>query len=409
MLKALPNRHGHLSLVKLLVVVLVLFHLTASGFAQQNLLYINTNVGLCPTCGANKNQILIYSIASTGALTKLAGQYFTGGTGVYNNPPGNEVEADQQIIVNKAGTLLFAVNGHSNTVAVFTINADGTLTAITGSPFASNGPQPASVGLLEDPKIGNGNSILVVANKDNDPLQPPTAPNWSTFTVASSGTMTLNTGATVALQQGSSPSQALISTKGDLLFGMLFLGDGTQGSLTSYRISKTGTLTPITTVTTPNSGKFFLGEVVHPINTVVYTGLPDQALFGVYTYGQATGKLTFDLTQPSPGLLPCWMAINKEGTRLYIVENGSSTITVYDVTDSLSPTQLQHVTLRTGGSFGATNVVLDPTEKFLFVLTGSSLHELNIASDGSLTETHAPRVLPVPTGTIPTGMVTLQK
>lgn len=409
MLKVFSSRDGYLSALKVSVVALAVFCFAGSGFAQQNLLYINTNVGLCPTCTTGRNQVLAFSIGASGQLTKLNGKFLTGGTGVYHNPPGNEVEADQQIIINKAGTLLYAVNGGSNTVAGFNINADGTLTPISGSPFASNGPQPASLGLLEDVKIGGGNSIMVVANKDNDPLQPPTIPNFSSFTVSPTGQMTLNAGATVLLPNGSSPSQALINQKADLLFGQLFMGDGNQGSITSYRIKADGTLTPISTVLTPNKGKFFLGEILNPLNSTLYAGLPDQSQVAVYTYGVATGSMFFKSTVPSPGLLPCWMAINKEGTRLYSVETMTSTVTVFDITTSTAPVQLQHFALSAGGDFGATNAVLDPTEKFLFVLTGSTLHELNVAADGTLTEPRPSRALPVPTGTIPTGLATLQK
>jgi hypothetical protein len=39
------------------------------------------------------------------------------------------------VIVNRDHTLLFAVNGGSDTIAVFHINGDGTLTPVDGSPF----------------------------------------------------------------------------------------------------------------------------------------------------------------------------------------------------------------------------------------------------------------------------------
>src|SRR5690349_20067296 len=85
--------------VKLLLLALFL---AAICSAQRNLLYINTNVGLCPTCMANQNQILAFSVdPTTGKMTRIKGNFKTNGTGVYNNPPGNEIEADQQIIVNQ--------------------------------------------------------------------------------------------------------------------------------------------------------------------------------------------------------------------------------------------------------------------------------------------------------------------
>src|SRR6185437_16606818 len=65
-----------------------------------------------------------YSIdASTGALAKLSGgPYFTGGT-------------PTAIAIDPSGTLLFTANGASDNFSVFSINQDGSLTQITGSPF----------------------------------------------------------------------------------------------------------------------------------------------------------------------------------------------------------------------------------------------------------------------------------
>jgi DNA-binding beta-propeller fold protein YncE len=109
------------------------------------------------------------------------------------------------------------------------------------------------------------------------------------------------------------------------------------------------------------------------------------------------------------GTAPGWLAINKTGTRLYTSENGSNTVSVYDLTHFLGPLQLQHFTLSAGGSFGPTSLALDPTEQFLYVLTGAALHVLNVGSDGTLTENMAIRPLPIPPGTIATGITTLLK
>jgi hypothetical protein len=64
-------------------------------------------------------------------------------------------------------------------------------------------------------------------------------------------------------------------------------------------------------------------------------------------------------------------------------------------------------------STGTTDLRIDPTGKFLYALSqasaGSSLHVLNIASDGTLSETVAPLILPIPTGNYPIGLATLMK
>ncbi|MBA3913906.1 MAG: beta-propeller fold lactonase family protein [Acidobacteriales bacterium] len=407
--QSVPQHPLFLLSLKFGLAVLLLVCLAGTGFAQLDLLYINANIGDCPTCAPDSNQVLAYNLnTKTGVLTRILGPFTTGGAGVYRNPPGNEIDADQQVIINKEGTLLFAVDGHTNDVAVFNISSEGSLTPIAGSPFKSNGPQPASVGLLEDPKIGNGNSILVVANKDNDPLQPATKPNFSTFLASSTGSLTLNSGGTVVLPSGASPTQALINQTGDLLLGMEYYGSGGHADLTSYQIKTTGALTAISTVNPPNGGKYFLGEAQNPATSALYTGLPDQSDVGVYQFSIMSGSITFKKTVTNPSK-PGWFTINSKGTRLYVTENSTSTVTVYQTSSSFSPVQLQQFTLSAGGSFGATNVALDPTEKYLFILTGSTLHTLNVLSDGTLSETIAAHLLPVPTGTIPTGMATLLK
>lgn len=406
--------HHHIvpqSIRQVLFASLAALCLTSLAFAQRpEFLFINANVGLCSVCQPNKNQVLVYSLnTETGQLSHILGPFFTGGTGVYKNPPGNEVRADQQLIVNAEGTLLFAVNGDSNSIAVFNINSDGTLTAVSGSPFASNGPQPASLGLLEDPNIGNGNSILVVANKDDDPLQPQTGPNLSTFLVSPSGTLTLNTGATVTLPRGSSPSQALIEggqLAGDLLLGMQYIGTGGHGSLTSYLIGLDGSLSAQNTVTPPNSGKFFLGEV--EIDQAVYVGLPDQDMIGIYHFG-SEGTILFNYTITASGTKPGWLTANKRRTRLYASDTGSNSIVVYKTQNIFFPTQLQSFALSSGSSLGPTKLALDATESYLFVLAGTTLHTLTLQTDGTLAETIPAHLLPVAAGTVPTGMATLLK
>src|SRR5437868_1915431 len=127
-----------------LAVLLMLLLCAATAFAQQNLVYINANI---TTPGGNGVIALVNDGA--GNLTPLTGSPFaTGGTGV--GPASNPMvdaqwDSDGEIILNAAGSLLFAVNGDSNNIAAFKVNADGTLTAISGSPFASGGPQPASI------------------------------------------------------------------------------------------------------------------------------------------------------------------------------------------------------------------------------------------------------------------------
>jgi 6-phosphogluconolactonase (cycloisomerase 2 family) len=385
--------------------------------AQTNAVYVNGNIGTI----SNGNVVYGYSNDGSGNLTPLPGSpYSTAGTG--SAPPpgmslGLQTDEDQQVIINNAGTVLYTVNGFSNTIAVFDINSDGSLTPLTGSPYTSGGTQPASLGLF-DGVLGNGQGFLVVANKSSDPSQSnPKKPNFQTFTVASDGTLTHNTGSQVTLSTGASPAQAAIGLQ-HLVFGIQFAGGSPPppipSTIFSYRIRANGTLKLNNSVTTPNPGSLFLGEVVHPTQAILYAALPADSQVGVYTYSPGTGLITFQTTVANPGQLACWLAINSTGTRLYSGESMSNSITVYDLTNPLLPVQLQHITLTfTITSSGVTNLRFDPTGQFLYAISNetaeSSLHVFNVASDGTLSETITPVVLPVPFGNYPIGLATVMK
>jgi len=300
-------------------------------------------------------------------------------------------------------------------VAVFAINSDASLTPIAGSPYTSGGPQPASLGLF-DGILGNGTSFLVVVNKESDPNQiNPKQPNFQTFTMASNGTLTHNVGSQVTLPYGASPSQAAIGQQ-HLVFGMQFAGGGVAGvpsQIYSYRIRSNGTLRLNSTVQTP-TGNVFLGEVVHPTQTILYAALPADSQIAVYQYSIPGGILTYQTSVANTGSLVCWLAINAAGTRLYSGESASNSITVYDLTNPLLPAQLQHLTLTPTTSGSSVTVMrFDPTGNFLYAIsnssTSSSLHVMSVASDGTMTETLTPLTLPVPSGNYPIGLATLMK
>jgi DNA-binding beta-propeller fold protein YncE len=187
------------------------------------------------------------------------------------------------------------------------------------------------------------------------------------------------------------------------------------GAITSYNVGSGGLLT-LNNSQIPPRGPVFLGVAAHPKQRAIYVGMPAVNSFAVYTYNTA-GQIAYEKVIVNPGILICWLAVNPAGTRLYTVESSSNTVTVYDVSGGnfLKPIQLQHFSLMTGGN--PTNLKLDPTGSFLYVLglnetgtTGNFLHVLNVSSaDGTLTETLAPLAIPVHAGEIPQGIAVVMK
>ena len=142
-----------------LVFIMGTLSLGAALADPKSYVYVQSNLGTVP----DQNSIYAFSNDGMGNLIALPGSpYLTDGTGV-STPGSSELNADQEVTANKAGTALYAVNGHSNSIAVFRVNADGTLTTIPGSPYPSGGQNPVSIGV--------SGKFLVVANKNFDPHQ----------------------------------------------------------------------------------------------------------------------------------------------------------------------------------------------------------------------------------------------
>jgi 6-phosphogluconolactonase (cycloisomerase 2 family) len=373
-----------------------------TALAQTSYIYVQSNIGKTP----NRNSVFAFRNDGLGNLTALAGSPFrTGGTGVFDSGGGgvDPFNADQQVIARPDNSLLFTVNGHSNTIAVFTINTDGTLTAVAGSPFASGGQDPASVGLMQD--LDAGLEFLVVVNKNEDPGQniAGDVPNYTTFTVNADGSLTMNPGSTLDLAADSSPTQALVRSKRHLLFGM----EINTSRIATYRIGRDGTLSELSSLSPPGASPF-LGEILHPTRGVLYTGLPATNEVGVYKFTSA-GTLTFSRTVPNTnGSLVCWLVTNAAGTLLYTSETESGTISAFDITHPVNPVLLQTLTL-SGTAQHPHNIALDPSEKFLYVQAGINLHVLACAADGTMSETVSPVTLPEASDETPIGLAVIQK
>ncbi len=359
------------------------------------------------------NAIFGFKRQPDGSLVPLPkSPYPAGGLGITPTFALGPFDSDQNVIVNPDHTLLFAVNGGSNSIAVFSIAANGVLMPVAGSPFASGGSNPVSVGLAGD--------TLCVVNQDQDPDHPGLfLPNYTSFRVTSGGKLTPITKSTFYVDAGSSPSQALISPDDQVLFGAEFLG----GLLRTFTIANNGRLSPGVVRSLP-PGEFAgtgappnpLGLAVHPTLPLLYVDFVTISRIGVYRYTPA-GNLHFVRSVPDSGVAPCWALVNKKGTRLYASNTGDSSITVFDIgIDPTEPIEIQKVSLRTTGN--CFQFALDSTESFLHVVTQQSaasenvtangLNVLKVAADGTLTEVpSSPTLLPVPNLVRPQGVAAL--
>jgi len=356
----------------------------------QTYVYVESNIGSVD----NQNSIYGFVNDGTGNLIPLAGSpYLTGGTGV-QAPGSSEINADQEVTASKDGKFIYAVNGHTNTIAAFKVHNDGTLTTIAGSPFPSGGQDPASIGM-------SGN-FLVVANKNFDPNQniDDAVPNYTTFSVRRNGALV--TGSTVDLAAASGPSQALVSDQKPLMFGLELF----TSRIASYHYNRHGILTEISSIGPITEGGAFLGETLHPNKRVLYAcNLPST--LGVYSFDSA-GVISFVTSVPNEGVDICWLRMNADGTRLYSSESVTNSLSVYDTSNGYNPVQLQHFLLTVPAGF-VINIELDPAENFLYALAGHGIHCMNVDADGMLSETAAPALIPTSSNDTPFGLAVIRK
>jgi len=158
----------------------------------------------------------------TGDLTQI-GKYATGGTGPLNVPKAVGIDdGDQQVQATADGKFLFAVNQGSDSVTAFRIGGQGRLTRV--GVYASGGDQPDTVGIA-----GN---FLDIGNAGDAAAGHPgtTAPSVRAFTINRDGSLTAMANSTVTFPVGTRVTQTLVSHDARFLFVEAASFQGTAGA-----------------------------------------------------------------------------------------------------------------------------------------------------------------------------------
>jgi 6-phosphogluconolactonase (cycloisomerase 2 family) len=136
----------------------------------------------------NSNTITVFNVAPSGSLSLVSGSPFA-------NPGGN---TPMQMVTNAAGTFLYVNNKATNslmddgTVSIFSIAANGSLTPVSGSPFAAGSSERP--GIAAYPAAAGGGSFTCPNDitVSNDPGQCGATVSFPPISSSGCGVVTCN-------------------------------------------------------------------------------------------------------------------------------------------------------------------------------------------------------------------------
>jgi len=398
-----------------------------------------------------RNEVVTYAIGGRGQLTPVpGGRVRTGGTGISDQTAGkSQAElADPSIAATADGRFLYAVNGGSDTVAGFRVQANGTLTPLPGSPYPSRGINPVSV------TVGRDGHTVIVGNRNEDPLRlallrGAARPTVVAFRIAGNGALRA-TGAAVytagglpieALQLPFAPSTVFgVGSRNDVEGvgppngGRWATADAVASSMQTFRLRQRGGLASLLPwYLTPNTGMVHqadpanplqsepvIGVATHPRLRLLYVGTPASRTITALSYG-TSGTLRSLSVAAGSGRAPCWMRTSPDGRYLYVlnshgdvvdgVQQGPS-VSTFDLraARAYAPVETSRLQLPTLGTPYANDqgsmregnngirITVSPNGRFVWVLTardnqsptnadheGNAIYGLRVGSEGALT------------------------
>jgi 6-phosphogluconolactonase (cycloisomerase 2 family) len=254
----------------------------------------------------NLSGVWLWNISATGVLSISSQPSQPGGGGDTNVG-----------VIDPYGRFLYVIdNGNPSgtppvpsTIYAFQISqTDGTLTAVTGSPFTTN--LNASFGMI----IDHSGQYLYATNSGNGTI--------SAYQIGqTTGALTpLSTGATISTgTSASSPFYAALDPTGTYIY----VANGGDNSVASFSIGTGGVLTSLGANLSISGASVIINVVVAPNNKTLYvldagTGSTNGQVFGFTLTSGVPGTTPITGTPAATSLGPTGMAIDPTGVLLAV-------------------------------------------------------------------------------------------
>ena len=356
----------------------------AAGSPTVGHVYVNNN-------SAGHNTIAGFNRHADGSLTPIAGSPFNAGGAGTGAPFGSA--GGLQETAN--GRYLLATDPGSNEISVLRILPNGTLRLVEVQ--AANGRLPTSIAVH--------GSLVYVANGGTG------GSNYTGFRLNAGGRLTPIANSTFVLPDDALPGHVLISPDGRRLVGTRVGPNAGPSFLDGFRIGADGRLTAA-------PGSPFAAQRIGPFGSA-FSPVDDDRLFVSNAHdGPGNGSVSVYDVASDGGLTaisgspfadnqtaPCWVALSPDGSALFAINTGVSSISRYAVAAD--------GTLALAGSTGMTSPTglrpfdasVSPDGGFLYVVDAGMAKVSVFAVDGTgLTEITGSPVA-IPGGAAPFGMV----
>ena len=323
----------------------------------------------------NDNTAVVNTVAgfdrhADGSLTPIPGSPFaTSGAGT-----GTTLGSQGALQIDDGGKYLLAVDAGSNEISVLRISHDGALEQVPGGTVSSGGREPVSIAVH--------GRLVYVANAGDG------GSNYTGFTLNGGGRLRPLADSTVPLPDGSAPGDVLFNSTGTNVLAVRV----DTSLIDSFAVGGDGRLEAA-------HGSPFAAQGAGPFGSEFRPTNPSQVFVSNAHNGVGNGTVSaFDVAtdgslsavdgSPFPDFqtAPCWVEISHDGKFLFAVNTGSDSIGRYAIASDGSLTLLGNTPLG-GGVSTPFDARLAPDGETLWVLdTGSATVSGFAVSGGSLDE-----------------------
>jgi len=341
--------------------------LSIASVHAADFVYTNNDLGA--------NTVSAFSVGPTGVLTPVPGSPFsTAGLGL-----GGGFFASNRATTRTVGNTLYAANGGSNSVSAFTINpSTGVLIPVAGSPFATGG----SAGFFGISLAATPNDLFLFAANGG-------SANITVYSIAASGALTPIVGSPFPAGAGGAPDGIKVTPDGNFLAvarpiinAVSMFAIGPTGALTAVAGSP---FSP----GLPGLGSD-AGVDIRCSGDRLFAGRATAGSTAVDVFSIApTGALAVIPGSPfsGPGINSNVPLLNADDLHLFVSNQFSSTVTAFSVAASGALTVVAGSPFPTGGGIAfPAGMATDQAGSFLYVANDSNtVSVFSIAGTGTLT------------------------